>query len=106
MVGAQMAIKPPLMFPTTKSLSTPPKGDAAVAEIGGIGQGPAAGVGCEGQALVDRPGLLKGVGLREVVPGVVHGDDGVGAGAAGAVKLPGGIDPWVPADNGAILGSK
>ena len=49
-------------------------------------------IGCsagrDGQSLVDRPGLLVGVGVGEVVAGVVHGDDRLRTHAARAGELP------------------
>src|SRR5262249_50679101 len=65
----------------------------AGAEVGDVEPGHAAGVGGDGHALVDRPVSRTGGG------GVVHGDDGVGADAARAVKRPGGVDAGVPADD-------
>src|SRR5260370_24004173 len=84
----------------------------AGAEVGGVEQGRAVGVagddrrraGRDGQALVDGSRLLVGVGVREVVPRVVHGDDAVGARLCRVEAL--GVDGGVPADEGAVLGGE
>src|SRR5205814_6541752 len=74
--------------------------DFTGAEIGGVEQGAAISVGRDGQALVNRP--ARGARAR----GVVHGNDRMSAGAARAVKLGRGIDPGIPAGNGAVFGGE
>ena len=60
--------------------------DRAGSEVRGVEQGRAVSIArddrgiasCNGESLVDRPRLLVGIGVREIVAGVVYGDDAVG----------------------------
>ena len=79
----------------------------AAPEIGGIQAGHAICIRGDGESFIDGARLRAGVGVGEVVAGVVNRDDPLRAKSVGAVEARGrGTDTGVPADNCPILGCK
>src|SRR5215472_9185742 len=86
--------------------------DGTGAEIRRVQQSRAVGIasndrrlgGRNSEALVDSAGSLAGVGIGEIVPGLVDGYDALGAPAVRAGKLLARIDARIPPDDGPVLG--